>query len=142
MPTLYSSRQSTLSIVDAAGTARVLTPYVLSIDGIPGERELLDVTALGDVGHRWLPDLQNGRVTIELLWSDDAGTGSETVFGGLFTDTTARALTFGPRGSGSGNRQWLGNVFVRLLNQPSRVGNALHAMVEVNVDGTWTRGTF
>ena len=119
-----------------------LTPYIVSIDGLPGERELIDVTALGDAGRKFIPGLENIVITLELRWSDDAGGGPDTVLGPLRTHTAAVHFNYGPEGRATGDIKYSGTCWVRNYTAPSRTGAEVSARCELQVDGQVSRGTY
>jgi hypothetical protein len=138
----FDSSLSVFLITDTVGSLRDITPYVVSIDGLPGERELGDVTALGDTGHKFQPTLQNVTFTLELLWSNDAGVGADTVLGPLLTHTSAVAFQYGPSGSTAGKVKYSGSAWVKAYPINSSAGKMVSARCEFQVHGVVTRGTF
>ena len=119
-----------------------ITPYVVSVDGLPGPRELSEVTALGDGGRAFIPALENVVVTLELHWSEDVGGGPDTVFGPLRTHTSPVHFHYGPEGRASTDIKYSGTCWVRNYTAPSRTGAQVTARVELQVHGTVARGTF
>ena len=142
MPTFAYSKQMAFRITDNGGTLRDVSSQLISVEGLPGERELYDVTALGDSGRRWFGGLENGQINLEVWWAADAGTGVDTVFGPLRTDTTVRAWDFGPEGTASTKTKYSGSMLERSYMITGRVGNVHTARVAINVDGTIARGTY
>lgn len=138
---LYASQISVFQINDGSAL-RDISPYVTAIDGLPGPRELIEVTALGDTGRKWIAGLENVVITLELLWSDDASVGSDTVLGVIRDDAAARAFDYGPEGKDSGDIKYSGTCWVRNYTIMSRVGEKVSARVELQVEGIITRGTY
>lgn len=136
----FNSKDSVFQIND--GSLRNLSSYINSIDGVPGERELNEVTALGDGGRKYIPGLENTVITLEGHYDDTATTGPEAVLGVLRTDTTTRAWDYGPKGSSGGFLKYSGNCFVRRFEVTSRVGDIVMWRAELQVDGQVTRGTY
>lgn len=139
---LFDSQVSVFNITDTGAGDRNITPYVVSVDGLPGPRELSDVSVLGDTGRKWQPSLENVVITLELLWSDDAQVGSDTVLGPLRTHTAAVAFKYGPKGSTAGYVKYSGSAWVRDYRILSRVGNMVTSKCELQVNGVVTRGTY
>ena len=139
---LFDSQQSVFQITDTGASLRDITPYVVSIDGLPGPRELAEATSLNDTGRKFYPTLENVVITLELLWSDDANVGSDTVLGPLRTHSAAVAFDYGPEGKTGGDVKYSGNAWVRDYRITSRVGNMVTARCELQVNGTVTRGTY
>ena len=48
-------RRSRFRIADTGGVMRDLSAYITEVSGLPGERTLNEVTALGDTGARFKP---------------------------------------------------------------------------------------
>lgn len=138
----FDSQQSVFQITDTGATLRDITPYIVAIDGLPGPRELGEATTLNDGGRKWYPTLENATITLELLWSDDANVGADTVLGPLRTHTAAVAFDYGPEGKSSGDVKYSGNAWVRNYQIVSRVGNLVAARCELAVNGQITRGTY
>jgi hypothetical protein len=139
---LVDSQQSVFQITDTGAQLRDITPYVVSIDGLPGPRELAEATTLNDTGRKFYPTLENVVITLELLWSDDASVGSDTVLGPLRTHNAAVAFDYGPEGKSVGDIKYSGDAWVRNYQITSRVGNMVTSRCELQVNGTITRGTY
>ena len=143
MTVLFDSGQSVFQITDVSpGTLRDITPYIVAIDGLPGPRELAEATTLSDTGRMFYPILENVVITLELLWSDDADVGSDTVLGPLRTHSAAVAFDYGPEGKAEGDIKYHGNAWVRNFQILSRVGQMVSARCELQVNGTVSRTTY
>lgn len=141
--TFYDSSISIFQITDASpGTLRDISPYIVSIDGLPGPREFADVSVLGDGGHKWAPTLENVTISLELLWSDDALVGSDTVLGPLRTHTAQVAFDYGPEGKVSGDIKYSGDAWVEDYRIVSRVGSMVTSRCQLKVHGTISRTTY
>ena len=138
----FDSQVSVFNITDTGAQDRNITPYVVSVDGLPGPRELGDASVLGDTGRKWQPSLENVIITLELLWSDDANVGSDTVLGPLRTHTAAVAFKYGAKGSTAGYVKYSGSAWVRDYRILSRVGNMVTSRCELQVNGAVARGTY
>lgn len=119
-----------------------LTPYLVSIDGLPGERELIEVTALGDSGRKFIPGLENVVISLELRWSEDTTSGPDTVLGVLRTHTSAVHFHYGPEGRATGDIKYYGTAWVRNWVVVSRTGAEVTARCDLQVEGQVTRSTF
>lgn len=139
-----SGIDSVFQITDTGGTLRNLTQYISSIDGLPGERELNEKTALGDGGRKFIPGLENAPFTIEGHWDDTATSGPDTVLGALRTHSAATAFDFGPQGNSTANSdvKYSGNCFVRSYVISPRVGDIVVFRAELQVDGQVAKGTY
>ena len=142
MAVFYPSKDSVFQITDTGAVLRDISPYILSIDGLPGVRELIEVTALGSTGREFIPGLENAVISLELQWSDDALVGAETVLGPLRTHTAAVAFDFGPEGKATGDIKYSGTCWVRNFTAPVRFGDKVAARAELQVHGAITRGTY
>lgn len=138
----FDSQNSVFFIDDTGGNSRDLSPYIVSIDGLPGPRELSEATSLADAGRKWHPSLENVPFTLELMWSDDALVGPDTVFGPLRTHSAAVDFNYGPEGSVGGDVKYFGTCWIRNFKITSRVATMVLAMVELQVEGQVSRGTF
>ena len=138
---VFPSSDAVFQINDGT-TLRDISPYILSIDGLPVTRELKDATGLNVLGRAFYPTLQNTVITLELLWSKDASVGPDLVFGAIFDDTAVRAWDWGPEGKVTGDIKYSGNCWLRAYTTPTIVGDLLKAHVELQVDGVVTRGTY
>ena len=136
------SQDSAFLIDDVGGTSRDLSPYIVSVDGLPGPRELSDATALGSGGRKWHPSLENVTFTLELMWSEDADVGPDTVLGPLRTHTSAVDFNYGPEGQATDDIKYYGTCWVRNYKVTSRVGNLVMATAELQVNGQVARDVF
>lgn len=141
-PVVFDSQVSKFTIDDTGGTERDVSDYIISIDGLPGPRELNESTTLNRSGRYKHPTLENVVITLELVASKDASVGSDTVFGPLRTHTSTVDFVYGPFGSSSGFPKYTGACWVRNYVITNRVGNLLVARVELEVQGTVTRTTY
>ena len=142
MTVFFDSQVTTFFIDTTAGVSSEITPYIISIDGLPGPRKLSEATALGDSGTKWHPSLEDVPFNIEMYWSDDALVGPDTVFGPLSRHTAAVDFNFGPEGSTNGDVKYYGKCWVRNYVITARVGGLVFAKVECQVNGQVSRTTF
>ena len=140
----FNSKDSVFQVTDTGGTLRDLSSFISSVDGLPGERELNEKTALGDAGRKWIGGLENVTVTIEGHFDDTATTGPDAVLGALRTHDTAVAFDYGPEGNStaSSDIKYSGTCFVRSYVVSSRVGDIVGWRAELQVDGVVTKGTY
>lgn len=142
--TPYDSGISVFQITDVSpGTLRDISPYIISI-GASLTRGLSEASGLGSTGRRWHPTLEEATFGLEVIWSDEALIGSDTVLGPLLQHVAAVAFDYGPEGKGTSNGdiKYYGNCWVRNYNMTTRVGNIVVATVEIIVDNGWTRGAY
>lgn len=138
----FAAETQFFSIADTGGTERNISPYITSIAGLPGTRELRDVTALGATGRSRFPALQDSRITLEGFYTDDVAPGADAVLGPLRTDTTARTFKYGPKGNTAGFPRYTGTCFVENYELTGQVGNMVTWRAELGVHGAVTRDTF
>lgn len=143
MSVFYPSKDSVFQITNTSGQLKDISPYIISIDGLPGPRELVESTALGDSGKKWQPGLENVVITLELMWSDDDAVGADTVLGPLSRHTAATAFDYGPEGKANTDIKYYGNCWVRNYSIITRVGDIVKARAELQVDGALSaRGAY
>ena len=139
----FDSSLSIFQITDVSpGTLRDISPYIVSIEGLPGPREFGDVSVLGDTGHKWQPTLENVVIALELVWSDDALVGSDTVLGPLREHTAAVVFDYGPEGKTGGDVKYSGSAWVEDYRILTRVGTMVTARCQLKVHGVVARGTY
>jgi hypothetical protein len=122
--TFYDSQLSVLKITDSGGILRDISSYVTGI-AARFERDSLPKTTLGDTHRQKKPGLQDTSLDVELLYSEDALVGTDTVLGPLLADETDRDWEYYPRGE-SGVK-YSGSGFVRVYNPRTQVGNLVSA---------------
>lgn len=138
----FDSQQSIFQVTDTGAVLRDITPYIVAIDGLPGRRELAESTNLASTGREWYPTVQSATITLELLWSDDALVGSDTVLGPLRTHGSAVAFDYGPEGKSGGDIKYHGDLWVDDFVITSRVGDLIKARCVLMVNGAITRTTY
>ena len=129
-------------VTDTGAVERDLSAYITSVDGLPGDRELRDVTTLGATGRRRFPGLQDATITVEGFFDDTATSGPDAVLGPLRTDNTARTFKFGPKGSTAGFVRYTGTCLVSNYTVLGQVGGMVLWRLTLGVDGAVTRDTF
>lgn len=142
MAVFFDSRVSQFFVTSATSAMLEVTDYITSLDGIPGARNLNDVTTFGSVGHRYAAGLEEGTFTIELLYSEDANTaslgGTDPVFGLLRTLSTAVAFSYSPGGTTTA-KTYTGNLWIDSYNIKAKMGSAVLATVTGKVDNGISR---
>ena len=133
------SKDTFLQIEDAGGALRIVTPNVTSVDGLPGERELVEITALGDSARSYAPGLTNTTFTVEGYWDETANTGTDTVLGVLYNHTAALSVVYGPEGNDTGDVQYNVECFCRSYTITSRMGEIVTFRAEFQSNAAVTR---
>lgn len=141
MTTHFSAQDAVFQLNDGS-SLQDMSPYFVSIDGLPGAPELLETTVLGDTGRKWKPALENVVFTVEFLWSNDASVGPHTVLTLVRALTAATAFDFGPEGKTATDIKYSGNCFLKNWGNPTRVGDLVRTRVEFQVDGTVSIGAY
>ena len=135
----YMSTSSVFTIADTAAQVRDISADLTSVDGLPGEREMQDHTALGDTGRMHLPGLDNVTITLEGFFDDTASTGADTVLSALRGfKTNASAFVFAPVGTGSTKRKYTGSAWVSDYVTAPKVGELVPFKATLVVDGVVT----
>lgn len=130
--TFFDSRVSVFFLTDVGGFSRNLSSYLVSIEGLPGPRELNDVSNLAAAGRQWTYGLEH--VTFGISgYFNDAAAGPDVVLADLRTSTIARDFLYGPTGTASG---YTGSCWVRSYDIKSRVGNIVAFEATMVAEGT------
>ena len=140
--TFFDSKASAFQIDDTGSTERNLSAYITEITGLPGPRNLNEVTALGDGGAKFIPGLENVQISLSGIYDDTATTGPEAVLGPLRTHTAAVDFNYGPKGLTSGFLKYSGTCWVMTYENQTRVGNRVEWTATLQVEGQVTRGTY
>lgn len=132
-------KDSFFSLDNTGGTPTTLSSYIDSIDGLPGEVELADVTALGDEGHKFVPGLENASISISGHWDST----EDAVFGAPSDwKSGTRTFSYGPAGNGSGAVQYTGECYITGYTTSSQVADKVSWSATLQVNGQVTRSTF
>lgn len=141
----FDSQSSYFAFDQTVGGALVsMGAFISEISGLPGPRNLNDVTALGDAGAKFIPGLENVTITISGHFDDSAAGsgGPDVIFGIHRTGTATGTFEYGPKGNTSGFVRYTGEAWVSNFEETSRVGSQVTYTVTLQVDGTVTRNTF
>ncbi len=139
--TFYHSKDAVFQINDGVGL-RDVSPYIVSVDGLPGAADLLDVTALGGSGRGFIKGLENITFTIEFLWSDAATVGPHTVLALVRALTAKTAFDYGPEGKVNPDIKYSGDCWLRSWTVLSRMGELVTGRAEFQVDGVVAVGAY
>lgn len=135
-------KDSVFKIDDSGGTLRDISAHANSVSGIPGSRNLGDVTAFGDQGERSLPGLANGSITVQGHFDTAATTGSYVVLNGLRTATATSSVEYGPIGSTGGNPKYTCEVWMESLTFDATVTGPVPFSATFKLDGVVTATTW
>jgi hypothetical protein len=79
-----------------------LGAWIMKVDGLPGEREMADVTCGGGaVAHQFLLGLQNATISLSCLFDQTTDSAYDTL-SGYMDDTGSRTFHYYPASSSSG----------------------------------------
>jgi hypothetical protein len=136
-------KNAVFSIDDTSAAARNLSQYLDSVSGLPGSRDMAEVTAFGDEGTKNIPGLFNTSFSISGHYDPTAVSGPDVVLGGLLAGQTVPAdFEYGPGGSDTGAIKYSGVCWVTSYTAEASVGDKVSFSAELQVDGVVTRGTY
>lgn len=140
--TKFNSRVSVFLLDDTGGNQRDLSSYITEIVGLPGEREMLQQTAIGASGRERDPGLENGLFQIAGFFDDTSTSGPDAVLRALRTHGSPVDFEYGPKGSGGSSVKYSGTCWVRKYTLTTRVAEMVGFIVDFEVHGQVTTGTF
>ena len=118
------------------GTPVDISTWVMSVDGLPGEREMADVTCGGGaVAHAYLMGLQNADISLVCLMDQTTDSAYDTVCG-YMDDTGARSFVFCPAGTSAGYPWIGGECRIKSVILPAKPLEALTFTVNLVLDST------
>jgi hypothetical protein len=128
-------RGSRFRIADTGGVIRDLSAFITEVRGLPGDRALNDVTALGDSGARFKPDGEAVTFTLRGLFDDTPAVGADAVLGGLRLHATPTAFEYAPSGFAAGKARYTGECWVKSYELISRAGEPVSWQAMLQVEG-------
>ena len=137
----FDSKVSKFLVDDTGAVQRDLSAYITEVRGLPGLRNLNEVTALGDGGARFIPGLEDVTIALSGIFDDTATSGPDAVLGPLRTHTSAVDFEYGPEGSSTGDVKYSGTCWMLSYELRSRVGNKVEWTAALQVEGVVSRGT-
>lgn len=135
------SKDSVLKLDDSGGTLRTLTQYVSRVSGLPGTRNLSDVTALGDTGEKSIPTIETTSFSFDGFWDSTATTGPHAVLNGLRTATATATFEYSPEGTAAGKVKISGECWLTSYVVDASVKERITYSAQFKVDGVVTVGT-
>ena len=138
----FDSRVSRFLIYDTGGARRDLSPFITDVRGLPGDRALNEVTALGDSGARFIPGIEDTTVLLSGIFDDSEPGGPDFVLGPLRAHSSPVRFEYGPRGASAGSARYSGSCWVASYRLRSRVGSRVEWAAALQVDGTVGRDSF
>ncbi len=132
----FDSKTSTFKIdKTAGGSLQDISAYINDISGLPGPRNLNEVTALGDGGAKFIPGLENAPFTISGIWDDTGSTGPDAIFGPLRIATQTLSFEYYP----DAVQKYSGECWITNFDIKSTVGSHVTYTCSLQVDGQVTR---
>lgn len=135
-------KNAVFSLDDSSGTLRTLTTSVDNVSGLPGARELSEVTAFGDGGVKNIPGLVNVQFTVSGSWENTATTGPIAVLNSLMTATATATFEYGPDSSTSGRIKYTGECWLSGFEVAAAVHDKVPFSATFQVDGVVTVTTY
>ena len=132
-------RGSRFRIADTSGVMRDLSAYTTEVRGLPGERALNDVTALGDSGTRFNPGAESTRFTLSGIFDDAPVLGADAVLGGLRYHDVPTPFEYAPSGLAGGKVRYAGECWVKSYELLSRAGEPVSWQATFQVEGVVNR---
>ena len=123
------------------GSVVWLGDWVMSVDGLPGEREMADVTCGGGSNsHQFLAGMQNAEISLTCLFDQTTDSAYDTVCG-FMDDTGARTFEFYPATTASGAPKISGEARIKNVILPAKPLEPLTFSVVLALDSTVVVGT-
>lgn len=132
-------RGSRFRIADTGGAMRDLSAYITEVRGLPGDRALNDVTALGDSGARFKPGGESVSFTLRGLFDDTPGVSADAVLGALRYHTAPVQFEYAPSGFAAGKVSYTGDCWVKSYELLSRAGEPVSWQATLQVEGAVSR---
>ncbi len=132
-------RGSRFRIADTDGAMRDLSAYITEVRGLPGDRALNDVTALGDSGPRFKPGGEQVAFTLRGIFDDTPAVGADAVLGALRYHNSATRFEYAPSGFAAGKVSYTGECWVKSYELLSRAGEPVSWQATLQVEGAPAR---
>lgn len=126
------------SLDDSAGTLRNIKANLNQVSGLPGARQLSEVTAFGDAGVKSIPALANNQFSIAGHFDNTATTGSWVVLNGLRSTTATSTFEYNPAGTATGTPKISGECWMTDFTVDTSVTDRVPIAASFQVDGVPT----
>ena len=123
------------------GTLLNVSAFISEVSGLPGPRNLNEVTALGNSGAKFIPGLENVTFTIDGHY-DASGTAIDDVIGTHRTGTVTASFEYSPLGTASGEVKFTGEAWCTTYEVKASVGSQVAFSSSFQVDGTVGRTAY
>lgn len=135
-------KNAVFAVDDSGGTLRTISSYVDQVSGLPGGRNLSEVTAFGDGGTKSIPGLANVTFTVSGHFDSTSTTGPNAVLNSLRTASATASFEYGPEGSSTGKVKFSGEAWLTEYTVNASVPEKVSFQASFQVDGTVTAGTY
>lgn len=135
-------KDAVFSLDDSGGSLRALSAFVDSVSGLPGTRNLSEVSAFGDEGTKNIPGLQNAQISISGHWDPTATTGPDAVLSSLLTATATATFEYGPGGGAAAAIKYTGECWLTDYTTDASVSDKVSFSASLQVDGVVTRTAY
>lgn len=130
-----------LSIDDASGTLRNISPYLDSIDP-SWSQDVHDDTTFGNTAHTKRGGLTDGSITISGLYDRTADVGVDIVLRGLIGVAVPGDFEYGPEGTTAGKPKESGKFVLESYSPSVPVADLIRFTATLQVSGAVTVGTY
>lgn len=138
----FPSKDISFALDDDSGTLRVLTGLT-EVSGLPGVKEHIEATAVGDTGTQWVESLERVEFTISGWYDVTVNTGTKTVLSGVRAKADYEGtFEYGPEGSASTKEKISGEAVLVDLDYITRLGEVVGFRALLRVAGGITFGTY
>ena len=138
----HASKDIDFQLDDAGGTLRLLTG-ITEISGLPGPKDHIEATAIGDNGWEHVESLERGEFSITGWYDTTATTGTKVVLSGIRAATAwEESFQYGPAGTTSGDEKISGECVMINLEYNTRLSQVVGVRATFRVAGTITFGTY
>lgn len=135
-------KDSVVSIDNTSGALTAISTYTDTVDGLPGEIELADVTGFGEEGHKNVPGLENASVSCGGSYDGSAAAIMDIIGSTTQRKAATRTFEWGPGGSASGQIKFSAEVWVQAFTVSSSVSDKVTWSATLQVDGVVTMSTY
>lgn len=136
------SKLSYFQTDDASNTLRNITAYLTSVE-LPEELELIDTTTMGATSKTYVIGFADAKISYQGYW-DPTLDGYLSGLKAAFRDGTLASASwvYGPAGSTSGYVKFSGEYVMTSYKKSNEIKGVTEFMVEGQVTGNVTVGTF
>jgi len=127
-------KDAVFKLDNQAGTLTTITTYIRSVTGLPGEKEMKDVTVLGSTGYNYFPCLQKCDFSVEGVFDHTANSLYDIVED-FMSDTNTRTFEFDPAGITTDYPKMTGECRIKKVVVDAKPPDPLFVTVDFVLDG-------